>query len=509
MKIFRAGRLFFVLAALVFVLLMCTSLAVQADSAVRIQVDGEIIATDAEPVIENGRTIVPVATIIENIGGTSAWDGTNNQVTLEHEGTVVKMWIGSKKATVNGESKTLDVAPRIVTVNAQGGGRTMIPIRFVAENFSCKVDWDNDNRIVLIETPDDGVPNLKVEYTSIYTGQKYGKDSSKTYTLVKFRTNQVIKNKGYKGKALIDPDRYYVDINDSVIGSDAAKTKSVNVSNSYVKSVRTGAPTVYNTRVVVDLKAKVTPEISYSDDGKTMILAFPETYNGPAVEDPEINNGNTDINNSEENNGEGEEPEIVIPYEPYADGKLVVCVDPGHGMTTGGKRSPDETLMEWEFNRDVAYRLKDKLEKAGIEVLMTVAKDDKTDPALADRVAIANDAGDVDFFISIHANAFGYGEDWTTPYGWEVYCKEEGTDAEKAADMIRKATVKLIPDIKDRGVKFNDYHVITYTTMPAVLVEHGFYTHEEEVELLKEPEYRDKLAEADAQGIIEFLKLYK
>ncbi|MBR5228801.1 MAG: AMIN domain-containing protein, partial [Firmicutes bacterium] len=332
MKIFRAGKTFFLLAGIIFVLLMFTSLSVHADTAVRIQVDGEIIKTDAEPVIENGRTIVPVATIIENIGGTSSWDGSNSQVTLEYEGTVVKMWIGSKKATVNGVSKTLDVAPRIVTVDANGGGRTMIPIRFVAENFSCKVDWDDAERLVLIDTPDTGVPKLKVEYTSIYTGQKYGKDTSKTYTLVKFKANQVIKNKGYKTVSLIDPDRCYVDVADSIIGTDAAKTKTVNSSTSYVKSVRTGAPTVYNSRIVVDLKATVKPEISYSDDGKTMILAFPETYTG---------GGNEDVNTDPDSGmGAEEEEEIIIPYEPYADGQLVVCLDPGHGMTTGGKRSP-------------------------------------------------------------------------------------------------------------------------------------------------------------------------
>jgi len=508
MKILRAGRPVFLLLGVLLILLICTSLAVNAASDVRIQVDGVIIETDADPIIENGRTIVPVATIIENIGGTSSWQQENSQVTLNYDGVEVKMWIGSKKATVNGVSKTLDVAPRIVTVNAAGGGRTMIPIRFVAENFSCDVDWDNDQRIVLIETPDDGVPNLKLEYTSIYTGQKYGSDKSKTYTLVKFRTNQVIKNKGYKAVSLTGPDRCYVDIPDSIIGTDASKTKTADSDDSFVKAVRTGAPTVYNSRVVIDLKAAVKPQISYSDDGKTMILAFPETYDGPEVDDPVVDE--PDVDDPEINGGEGEEDVIVFPpFEPYADGKLVVCIDPGHGKTTGGKRSPDESLMEWEFNRDVAYRLKANLEKAGIKVIMTVEKDDMTDPALADRVAIANKAGDVDLFVSVHANAFGNGDDWTVPNGWEVYHRDGYEAAKEAAEYIRKATVSAIPELRDRGVKINDYHVLMNTKMPAVLIEHGFYTHEKEVELLKSDSFRSRLAAADAQGIINFFNSYK
>ena len=505
MNVLKAGKKFFLLLGVLLILLICSGIVADAASDVRIQVDGKIIQTDADPIIENGRTIVPVATIIENIGGTSFWNQENSQVTLEYNGTVVKMWIGSKKATVNGVSKTLDVAPRIVTINAAGGGRTMVPIRFVAENFDCDVDWDNDQRIVLIETADDGVPSLRLEYTSIYTGQKYGSDTSKTYTLVKFRTNQVIKNKGYKAVCITGPDRCYVDVPDSIIDTDASKTKTVSSSKSYVKSVRTGAPTVYNSRVVVDLKAASKPQISYSDDGKTMILAFPETYTGSSTDDPVV-----DVPDIGDEGGEDEEEVIVFPpFEPYADGKLVVCIDPGHGKTTGGKRSPDETLMEWEFNRDVAYRLKSKLEKAGIKVIMTVAKDDMTDPSLPERVAVANEAGDVDLFVSIHANAFGNGEDWTTPNGWEVYHREGYEAAQEAAEAVRKATKSTIKEIRDRGVKVNDYHVLVNTKMPAILIEHGFFTNKTEVEYLKSDSFREKFASADAQGIINFFNSYK
>ncbi len=502
MNFFRAGRSCFMLVGVIFLLLIISCVtAVNADSAVRIQIDGEIIKTDVAPVIENDRVIVPVATIVENIGGTSSWNGENSQVTLEYNGTTVKMWIGSTKATVNGVAKSLDVAPRIVTVDAQGGGRTMIPIRFVAENFDCDVDWDNNQRMVIIETKDDGVPDMTVEYTSIYTGQKYGNDTSKTYTLVKFRANKSLKNGNYKGVSLTQPDRYYVDVPDSIIGTDAAKTKTANSDISYVKSVRTGAPTVYNSRVVVDLKAKVTPQISYSEDGKTMILAFPETYKGDENDEPVIPDDGDDNNDDEEI--------VVVPFEPYADGKLVVCIDPGHGKTTGGKRSPDESLMEWEFNRDVAYKLKALLEKQGVKVVMTVEKNDMTDPSLVNRVEIANSNGEVDLFISIHANAMGNGVDWTSPSGWEIYCYEKGTDAEVAAKAIRQATIKAIPNIKDRGVKTNDYYVIKNTTMPSVLVEHGFYTNKQECQLLKSDDYRNKLAAADAQGIMNFFAQYK
>ena len=140
---------------------------------------------------------------------------------------------------------------------------------------------------------------------------------------------------------------------------------------------------------------------------------------------------------------------------------------------------------------------------------MTVAKDEQKDPSLSRRVEIANSAGDVDLFVSIHSNAFGNGDEWTSPKGWEVYSYKKGTDSEKAAKAISRATSKMIPEFVNRGTKTANFYVIKNTTMPAVLIEHGFYTNKEEVELLKDDSFRSRLAQADAQGIMDFLNSYK
>jgi N-acetylmuramoyl-L-alanine amidase len=46
-----------------------------------------------------------------------------------------------------------------------------------------------------------------------------------------------------------------------------------------------------------------------------------------------------------------------------------IILDSGHAKTTGGKRSPDSSLMEWEFNNDMQYRLKKRLEELGFKVI--------------------------------------------------------------------------------------------------------------------------------------------
>jgi len=95
------------------------------------------------------RTVVPIRAIVEALGGTIEWDGTERKVTIHFNGTTVELWIDNPKAKVNGVTKWIDgnnhnVKPIIIN------GRTMLPLRFVAESLGCKVDWDSATRTITI-----------------------------------------------------------------------------------------------------------------------------------------------------------------------------------------------------------------------------------------------------------------------------------------------------------------------------------------------------------------------
>ena len=182
-------------------------------------------------------------------------------------------------------------------------------------------------------------------------------------------------------------------------------------------------------------------------------------------------------------------------------GKMKICLDYGHSAQTKGKRSPDSSLMEYEFNRDVGRRLKAILERHNIEVIETVTDD--TDVSLTERCNIAN-KNNVDYLVSIHANADGKGYNWTSARGWEIHIVGKGGKAEKLAKAIHKHSIPIL-GLKDRGVRISNFQVLRDTDMPAVLIEHGFYTNKEECDILKTEEFRQKCAEADAKGILEFL----
>ena len=189
----------------------------------------------------------------------------------------------------------------------------------------------------------------------------------------------------------------------------------------------------------------------------------------------------------------------IMVYEQKGSDKMKICLDAGHGKETAGKRSPDGTLLEYEFNRDVTNRLKCILEKHGIEVLTTC--DDEHDIDLKTRCMYAND-NKCDYFVSIHANA--HKEYWTDVCGWEIHIVGKGGKAEKLAKAIHKHSIPIL-GLKDRGIQVSNFQVLRDTDMPAVLIEHGFYTNKEECELLKTESFRQKCAEADARGILSYL----
>lgn len=96
------------------------------------------------PYIESGRTLVPVRVITETMGGTAKWMPEERKVELAIGGTVINMWLDMVKATVNGKEVTFDVPIRSL------GGRTYVPLRFVAENFGAHVEWDGLNKRITL-----------------------------------------------------------------------------------------------------------------------------------------------------------------------------------------------------------------------------------------------------------------------------------------------------------------------------------------------------------------------
>lgn len=110
-------------------------------------VDGrQVNFPDAKPYIKNGRTLVPVRFVSEEMGAKVTWDNRNREVLIEKNGKKILLKIASKNVYVNGVKKVIDVPAELKN------GRTMVPLRFINEAFGANVYWDDEEKKVIITT---------------------------------------------------------------------------------------------------------------------------------------------------------------------------------------------------------------------------------------------------------------------------------------------------------------------------------------------------------------------
>ena len=111
---------------------------------IKVLVGGAAVTFDQPPIIENGRTLVPLRAIFEALGATVEWEQSTQTVTAVKDDITITLKIGDAFLTKNGERIALDVPGKLV------GGRTLVPARAVAESFGADVQWDQATRTVTI-----------------------------------------------------------------------------------------------------------------------------------------------------------------------------------------------------------------------------------------------------------------------------------------------------------------------------------------------------------------------
>ena len=128
---------------------------------------------EGAPYITNGHTMVPIRSVIEGLGGTVDWDPDLNGARCSLNGITITMPIGSEYAYVNGSPIKM-TTPAIVK-----NGRTMIPVRFVAETLGYGVDYISDGAFVVIRKLEDSKVagfDFTVSDFYEYTGTQFGYD---------------------------------------------------------------------------------------------------------------------------------------------------------------------------------------------------------------------------------------------------------------------------------------------------------------------------------------------
>ena len=195
---------------------------------------------------------------------------------------------------------------------------------------------------------------------------------------------------------------------------------------------------------------------------------------------------------------------------------MKILIDNGHGQFTPGKRSPDGRFREAFFNREIARRIVADLQDRGLDAELLVPEDD--DISLKERCRRVNaqcllrGKNNV-ILISIHANAFGNGHEWTAPRGWCVFTTKGKTKADALADCLAAAAIKnapmlkLRPDYSDGDPDFEeDFYILRHTLCPAALTENGFMTNEDDLRILESHTGKQAIVDLHVEGILEYLE---
>jgi N-acetylmuramoyl-L-alanine amidase len=215
-----------------------------------------------------------------------------------------------------------------------------------------------------------------------------------------------------------------------------------------------------------------------------------------------------------------------------------IVVDAGHGGHDTGTLGPDG-IREKDVVLDVALRLGKLLrQRMGSDVIYT--RDDDTFIPLEQRTAIANKA-QADLFISVHANSSSdptargvetyYLNFTTSPDALEVAARENAVSDEsihELSGLVKKITLKDKidesrefaadvetslyaglergnPGLRDRGVKKAPFVVLIGANMPSILAEISFLTNPDDATQLRDPEYRQRIAESLYRGVAKYV----
>jgi N-acetylmuramoyl-L-alanine amidase len=183
-----------------------------------------------------------------------------------------------------------------------------------------------------------------------------------------------------------------------------------------------------------------------------------------------------------------------IPVAP------LIILDPGHGGTDEGAKV--QSMMEKRVALSTALMTKRQLETLGYRVILTRSRDIFL--ALPRRVAIANKSKGA-LFVSIHYNSSPN----AIAKGIEIYYYEaKGEARTRASKRLANHILHQVLDQTEahsRGVRRGNFYVVRETAMPAVLVEGGFMTNQDERSLLKDRKYLEKIAKGIAQGVHDYL----
>lgn len=211
--------------------------------------------------------------------------------------------------------------------------------------------------------------------------------------------------------------------------------------------------------------------------------------------------------------------------------KIVVFLTPGHTKYTPGKHSPDKTLYEWKYNREILHMVEKELDNLGIQHWNShpeegwVDSNHQTDSKdLILRVQRINSKynsvkkeGKTAIMLSIHVNAAGNGITWKNATGWSAWTTKGQNNSDKLADCLYDAADKVLKPLKkkiredrtdgDRDYESN-FYVIKNSNCVSVLTENFFMDSKEDCAWLLTDEGKNAITKIHIEGVKKYIEKY-
>lgn len=245
-----------------------------AAKEVKIEIDGKaMVPKDMPAVIIDGRTMLPMRQIAQELGCEVNWNEAAKQIYVMRGSDIIVFTVDSKTGYENGKEFTMDVPATIVN------DRTMLPVRALADALHLNIKWDDPNRIVSIQSGDTVVkdepkaPESGQTTTGTLTGIQTpsAKDADQTFTI------QADGPMGRYEKTFVDDQKIVLDF----YGAKSSLPGEITKTNSdIVTGIRTATHENNSdsfTRVVFDLSGKKDYEVKQSADKKNITISFGKT----------------------------------------------------------------------------------------------------------------------------------------------------------------------------------------------------------------------------------------
>ena len=195
--------------------------------------------------------------------------------------------------------------------------------------------------------------------------------------------------------------------------------------------------------------------------------------------------------------------------------KLYVFLDNGHGCNTKGKCSPDKSILEYKWCREIVYMIYNELIKLGIPTFIVTPE--QSDISLNERVRRINKEytnrkrqGYQCILLSIHINASGNDGKWHNASGWSGWVSKNSSKNSKRMAQL------LYDEAESLGLKGNrwvpcerywqaNYKILHDSNCPSVLTENMFQDNKEDVKFLLSNEGKEKIVKVHVEAIKKYI----